>query len=466
MASLSSLQPSNFPMTTAVAARNRSAAIIHHRQPLTTCNFYSNPPKTLFSPSHIRTATAVASTIEIEPLDVVVSDSLPLKKVLIPIGLGTEEMEAVIMVNVLRQAGADVAIASVEPQLEVKLSGGTILVADISISECSDIIFDLVALPGGMPGSVRLRDCKTLEEITKKQAEEKRLYGAICAAPAVTLMPWGLLKRKKTTCHPAFFHKLPSFRAIKTNLQVSEELTTSRGPGTCFQFSVSLVEQLFGESASTEMSKFLLMDTADEVSRKEEFNEVEWAVDHTPRILIPVANGSEDIEVVTVVDILRRAKLDVTVASLEKTLTISGSHGIKIIADKLLKNAAESIFDLIILPGGVSGVERLSKSRILKKLLKEQASNGRKYGALSSSLSILHKQGLLQNKKATAHPSVVSMLDSNTIVGSQVVVDGRLITCRGLSSSLELALAIIAKFCGHGRAKSVATGLVFEYRAS
>ncbi|KAI3805051.1 hypothetical protein L1987_27061 [Smallanthus sonchifolius] len=470
MASLSSLPPSNFPVTTAVAAlrpsRNLAASIIHRWQPLTTCNFYSNPPKTLFSPSHIRKATAVASTNEIAPLETLVSNSLPLKKVLIPIGFGSEEMEAVIMVNVLRQAGADVVLASVEPELEVKLSGGTTLVADISISECSDQIFDLVALPGGMPGSVRLRDCKTLEAITKKQAEEKRLYGAICAAPAVTLLPWGLLKRKKTTCHPAFFDKLPSFRAIKTNLQVSEELTTSRGPGTCFQFSVSLVEQLFGESASMEMGKFLLMDTANEVSRKEEFNEVEWAVDHTPRVLIPVANGSEDIEVVTVVDILRRAKLDVTVASVEKTLSVFGSMGIKIVADKLLKNAAESIFDLIILPGGVSGVERLHKSRILKRLLKEQVSSGRKYGAICSSPSILQKQGLLQNKKATAHPSVVSMLDSNTIVSSQVVVDGRLITCRGLSSAPEFALAIIAKFFGHGRAKSVATGLVFEYRAS
>lgn len=317
-----------------------------------------------------------------------------------------------------------------------------------------------------MPGSVRLRDCKTLEEITKKQAEEKRLYGAICAAPAVTLLPWGLLKRKKTTCHPAFLHKLPTFRAVKTNLQVSEELTTSRGPGTCFQFSVSLVEQLFGESASMEIEKFLLMDTADELSRKKEFNEVEWAVDHTPRVLIPVANGSEDIEVVTVVDILRRAKVDVTVASAEKTLPILGSQGVKMIADTLIKNAAESIYDLIILPGGDSSMERLQKSRILKKLLKDQVSSGRKYGAISFSPSVLQKHGLLQNKKVTAHPSVLSKLESNNIVNSQVVIDGQLITCRGLSSAPEFSLAIIAKFFGHGRAKSVAAGLVFEYRAS
>ncbi|CAH1444925.1 unnamed protein product [Lactuca virosa] len=471
MASMSSLPPSNFPAATTAAAALRpalfvSASITHRWQLPPTCNFYSNLPKTLSSPSHIRTATSVVSITETTPLNTEAEVSLPLKKVLVPIGYGTEEMEAVIMVNILRQAGAHVVLASVEPQLEVKLSGGTILVADISISECSDQIFDLVALPGGMPGSVRLRDCKTLEAITRKQAEEKRLYGAICAAPAVTLLPWGLLKRKKTTCHPAFIHKLPTFRAVKTNLQISDELTTSRGPGTCFQFSVSLVEQLFGENASMEIGKLLLMDTADEVSRKEEFNEVDWTVDHTPRVLIPIANGSEDIEVVTVVDILRRAKLDVTVASLEKTLTVCGSHGIKTVADNLIKNVADSIFDLIILPGGIHGVDRLQKSKLLKKLLKEQVSNGRKYGAICSSPLILQKQGLLQDKKATAHPSIVSKLEGNVIVGSQVVIDGGLVTCRGLSSTPEFALAVIAKFFGHGRAKSVASGLVYEYRAT
>nr|XP_043628301.1 protein DJ-1 homolog C isoform X2 [Erigeron canadensis] len=451
----------NFPVTTVFRPpQTVSTAVPHFRQPPTNFNFSS---KTLSFQSK---ATAGGATIEIELLSTEdIPTPIPLKKVLIPIGLGTEEMEAVIMVNVLRQAGADVVVASVESGLEVKLSGGTVLVADTSISECSDQTFDLVALPGGMPGSVRLRDCKALEEITKKQAEEKRLYGAICAAPAVTLLPWGLLKRKKTTCHPAFWHKLPTFRAVKTNLQVSEELTTSRGPATSFQFSVSLVEQLFGESASMEMGKYLLMDSADELSRKEEFNEVGWAVDHTPRVLIPIANGSEDIEVVTVVDILRRAKLDVTVASMEKTLPVLGSQGIKMVADKLIKNAAESTYDLIILPGEASGVERLQKSRILKKLLKEQDSDGRKYGAMCSSISVLQKQGLLQ-KKATSHPSVLSKLESNDLVNSQVVIDGRLITCRGFSSAPEFALAIIAKFFDHGRAKSVAAGLVYDYRAT
>ncbi|XP_057466227.1 protein DJ-1 homolog C isoform X2 [Actinidia eriantha] len=325
--------------------------------------------------------------------------SLPPKKVLVPIGFGTEEMEAVIIVDVLRRAGADVTVASVEPELEIKASGGTRLVANTSISACCDEIFDLVALPGGMPGSVRLRDCEILRRITSKQAEEKRLYSAICAAPAVTLLPWGLLKKKKMTCHPAFSDKLPTFWAVKSNIQVSGELTTSRGPGTSFEFAITLVEQLFGEFVAKAVAESLLMNTANENPTKEEFNEVEWTVDHTPH-------------------------------------------------------------------GGIMGSERLQKSRILKKLLKEQESAGRIYGASSSSPAVLHRQGLLKDKRATAHPSIVNGLTNEAVDGARVIIDGKLITSWGLATTTDFALAIVSKLFGHPRARSVAEGLVFEYPKS
>ncbi|KAK9096947.1 hypothetical protein Sjap_022444 [Stephania japonica] len=391
------------------------------------------------------------------------------KKVLVPIGLGTEEMEAVILVDVLRRAGADVVLASVESQLEVEASSGTRIVADASISDCSDEVFDLIALPGGMPGSARLRDCKILRKMTSKQAEEKRLYGAICAAPAVALHSWGLLKRKQTTCHPAFMDKLPTFWAVKSNIQVSGELTTSRGPGTAFQFALSLVEQLFGESVATEVGGSLLMcveSTDGSHPRKEEFNKVEWSVDHIPHVLIPIGNGFEGIEVIILVDVLRRANVDVVVASVEKSLQITTSLDMKIVADKLINKAAESVYDLIILPGGIAGAEQLQKSRLLKKLLKEQELAGRIYGAVCSSSAILHKQGLLKNKRVTAHPSIISNIASQAVDSAGVVIDGNLITSKGLSTATDLALAIVGKFFGHARARSVAEGLVFEYPRS
>ncbi|KAL4276020.1 hypothetical protein HN51_058948 [Arachis hypogaea] len=467
MSSLILLRPS--PVAVAVAATPTTGGV-----PLTPTFTSAAPPRQKSSPPSKRsTKTNSNHIIPITPptpspsttftTEGSNSSSVPLKKVLVPIGYGTEEMEAVILIHVLRQAGADVTVASVEPQLQVEAAKGTKLVADTSIEACSDQIFDLVVLPGGMPGSVRLRDCEVLQKITCKQAEENRLYGAICAAPAITLLPWGLLRRKKTTCHPAFFDKLPTFWAVKSNLQVSGGLTTSRGPGTTYEFALSLAEQLFGESVAKNIAGLLFMRTADDNAVKE-FNKVEWSVDHhAPSVLVPVAHGSEEIEVVTLIDILRRAKANVIVASIEKTHEVLASKGTKIVADVLISDAQESSHDLIILPGGTAGTERLSKSRILKKLLKEQNSAGRIYGAICSSLSILHKQGLLKNKRAAAHSLIIDKAEDEAINGAAVVIDGKLITSEGLSTVTDFALAVVNKLFGNGRARSVAEGLVFEY---
>ncbi|ESQ53738.1 hypothetical protein EUTSA_v10025121mg [Eutrema salsugineum] len=410
------------------------------------------------------TSPSIETTLDI---DVGVVSSATSKKVLIPIGYGTEEIEAVVLVDVLRRAGAEVIVASVEQKLEVEASSGTRLLADVLITKCADQVFDLVALPGGMPGAVRLRDCGILEKIMKRQAEDKRLYGAISMAPAITLLPWGLLSRKKTTGHPAFFGKLPTFWAVKTNIQISGELTTSRGPGTSFQFALSLAKQLFGETTAKSVEEFLLVRDGYQNPKKEEFNSMDWSLNHTPRVLIPVANGSEEVEVVTIADVLRRAKVDVTVASVERSLRITASQGTKIITDKLIGEAAESSYDLIILPGGHACSERLKKSKILKKLLKEQQETGRIYGAANSSSTVLLKHGLLKEKKTVVYPSDTDEpTNDQMIAGVEVVIDGNVITGLGLATVANFSLAIVSKLFGYGRARSVSEGLVHEYRGN
>ncbi|KAJ4867915.1 Protein DJ-1-like protein C [Raphanus sativus] len=411
-------------------------------------------------------ASASPSTEPTTPyIDVdVVSTS---KKVLVPIGYGTEEIEAVVLVDVLRRAGAEVTLASVEQKLEVEGSSGTKLLADVLISKCAEQVFDLVALPGGMPGAVRLRDCVTLEKIMKRQAEDKRLYGAISMAPAITLLPWGLLTRKKTTGHPAFFGKLPTFWAVKTNIQISGELTTSRGPGTSFQFALSLANQLFGETTAKTVEEVLLLRDGYQNPKTEEFNSVDWSLNRTPRVLMPVANGSEEVEVVTIADVLRRAKVDVTVASVERSLRITASQGTKIVTDKLIGEAAESSYDLILLPGGHAGSERLQKSKHLKKLLKEQQEAGRIYGAANSSSTVLHKHGLLREKRTVVYISETDgRANDRMIQGAEVVIDGNVITSLGLATVTNFSLAIVSKLFGHGRARSVSEGLVHEYRGN
>ncbi|KAI3445977.1 hypothetical protein Pfo_002642 [Paulownia fortunei] len=289
-----------------------------------------------------------------------------------------KEMEAVIMVDVLRRADAAVTVASVEQQLE-----------------------------GGMPGSARLRDCKVLLHITSKQAEGKQLYGAIFAAPAVTLLPWGLLRRKQSTCHPAVMDKLPTVWAVKSNLHIFGELTTSQGPGTCFEFTVSLVEQLYGKSVAKDICDLMLLNVADDDSRNEEFNEVSWSLDHAPQIFYDEQNKC--------CSWFSGKSLQIFWDPVEQ----------KIVADMMISAAAESIYDLIILP-----------SKILKKLLKEQELAGRIFGAICSSPAFLQRQGLLKDKRATAHPSVISMLNG-AVNGAraEVVIDCKVIASKGLDTA-------------------------------
>ncbi|VAI89192.1 unnamed protein product [Triticum turgidum subsp. durum] len=423
------------------------------------------PPHTPthYAPPHRRTPPFRSITrAALSPSTTAMAVSLPPspKKVLVPIAMGTEEMEAVILAGVLRRAGADVTLASVEDGLEVEASYGTRIIADKSIAACADQVFDLVALPGGMPGSVRLRDNEILQRIMVRQAEEKRLYRAICAAPAVVLMPWGLHKGRKITCHPSFIGDLPTFRAVESNVQVSGELTTSRGPGTAFQFALSFVEQLFGPHAVEDVE----IDAG--LERSTEVNRVEWPFDHKPQVLIPIANGSEEMEIIMLVAILRRANINVVLASVDESTNIVGSQRMKIVADKCILGASDSKYDLIIIPGGPEGAELLHRSTALKKLLKEQKQASMMYGGICYSPLILQKQGLLQDKTVTAHPSIVNQLTCQVIERSKVVIDGNLITGKGLGTVMDFSLAIVRKFFGHGRAKGVANGMVFDYPKS
>jgi 4-methyl-5(b-hydroxyethyl)-thiazole monophosphate biosynthesis len=167
-------------------------------------------------------------------------------KVLVPIADGTEEIEAVTIIDVLRRAEAEVTVASVN-DLQITASRGVKIVADCLIDACKDRAFDLIALPGGIPGAEHLRDNATLKTLLLNQKAAGRLFGAICAAPAVVLETHGLLEQRQATCHPGFVEKLRDRSAVESRVVVAGNCVTSRGPGTAMEFSLKLVELLFGE---------------------------------------------------------------------------------------------------------------------------------------------------------------------------------------------------------------------------
>ncbi|KAM0003168.1 putative protein/nucleic acid deglycase DJ-1, class I glutamine amidotransferase [Helianthus debilis subsp. tardiflorus] len=385
------------------------------------------------------------------------------RKVLVPIANGTEPMEAVITIDVLRRAGADVTVASVEKELRVDACHGVKIVADALISDCVDTVFDLVSLPGGMPGATNLRDNNTLQNIVKKQASEGRLYAAVCASPAVALGSWGLLKGLKATCYPAFMEQLSSSATtVESRVQLDGHAITSRGPGTTMEYSVALVEQLFGKEKADEVSGPLLMRTKhDDQFIVTELNKVQWTCGSEPKILVPVADGSEEMEAIIIIDVLRRAKANVVVASVGDKLEILASRKVKLVADMLLDEAAKQSYDLIVLPGGLGGAQAFANSETILKLLKKQSESDRYYGAICASPAlVLEPHGLLKGKKATAFPAMCEKLSDRSEAESRVVVDGKLITSRGPGTTFEFSLAIVEKFLGHEKALEIAKAML------
>jgi len=180
------------------------------------------------------------------------------KKVLIAVADGTEELEVIAIIDCLRRAGADLKIASVQNQ-QITTSRKIKITADCLLKDCVNEVFDLIALPGGLPGAEHLRDCKELIEMLKKQKESGRFYAAICASPAIVFEHHNLLACKKATCYPAMAEQLKNKKAINQRVVVDGNCVTSQGPGTALEFALKLVEVLFGTEKSKEIANAMIV---------------------------------------------------------------------------------------------------------------------------------------------------------------------------------------------------------------
>jgi len=184
-----------------------------------------------------------------------------IREVLVPIADGTEEIEAVCIIDVLRRAGARVTVASVG-ELQVTASRGVKIVADCLIGSCRERTFDLVVLPGGMPGAEHLRDSATLTAILQRQQQTGGWFAAICAAPAVVLAHHGLLADCRATAHPAFVDKLANRESVASRVVVDGRCITSRGPGTAIEFALALVALLYDQQTADQVASPMVMPSA------------------------------------------------------------------------------------------------------------------------------------------------------------------------------------------------------------
>jgi 4-methyl-5(b-hydroxyethyl)-thiazole monophosphate biosynthesis len=185
-------------------------------------------------------------------------------KVLVPIANGSEEIETCGITDTLVRAGAEVVVASVEEGLECKMSRGVKMVADASIADVAATEFDCIAVPGGMPGAKTIGECVPFVTMLKAHVAAGKPYGAICAAPAVVLLPNSLIPEgAPATCHPGFAAKLAEGGVTggcsEERVVVHGKLVTSRGPGTAIEFALALITQLFGAEKASEVAGPMLV---------------------------------------------------------------------------------------------------------------------------------------------------------------------------------------------------------------
>ena len=171
------------------------------------------------------------------------SDSI---RVLVPLSPGVEEMEAVTLIDVMRRAGFEVVAAGVDGTDPIRSSNGVVLVPDAGLADVIDQHYDLLAIPGGIPNTERLRKEEPLLALIRKRYAADQWVAAICAAPRV-LDAAGIVEKIELTSHPAVADTLQHAKADREDVVVADgKVVTSRGAGTALPWALDLVERLAG----------------------------------------------------------------------------------------------------------------------------------------------------------------------------------------------------------------------------
>ena len=174
------------------------------------------------------------------------------------------------------------------------------------------------------------------------------------------------------------------------------------------------------------------------------------------------AEGYEEVEALTVVDLLRRAKIGCDIVAVKEADEVTGSHGISVRADKILSQLEVEQYDGLILPGGLRGVNNLAADERVIDLLRRFHEAGKLTAAICAGPTVLARAGLLEGRKACCYPGMEDQLTGAVASTESVVEDGSIITSRGLGTAIPFALALVAYFQGEAQALALAKAIVFQ----
>ena len=170
------------------------------------------------------------------------------------------------------------------------------------------------------------------------------------------------------------------------------------------------------------------------------------------KVYIFLADGFEDIEGLTVVDLMRRADIDIKTVSIKKSKEITTSHGITMLTDLTFAETDFTDADMLVLPGGMPGTKYLNEYQPLRDLLADFYKKGGKVAAICAAPTVLASLGFLEKRKATAYPSCMEGL----------AVDGNVTTSRGLGTAVDFALSLIGQLLGEKKADEIAESVVYS----
>ena len=181
-----------------------------------------------------------------------------MKKAIVFLANGFEEMEATGTIDILRRGGVEVTIVTINSSREVTGAHGMVYLADQTLAEADCTTAAALVLPGGMPGATNLNACAPLRALLQAHYAQGKLVAAICAAPLV-LGGLGFLQGRKATCYPGFEDQLTGASITGEAVEVDDNVITGRGPGLVFNFGLALVAYLQGLEKADEVAEGMLL---------------------------------------------------------------------------------------------------------------------------------------------------------------------------------------------------------------
>ena len=180
------------------------------------------------------------------------------------------------------------------------------------------------------------------------------------------------------------------------------------------------------------------------------------------KVYVHLATGFEEVEALTVVDVLRRGKIGVETVSVTGERTVIGAHDIPVMADLLIEDGDYDSCDMMVFPGGLPGTTNLADHEGLLRHLRDFMEAGKWLVAICAAPIIFGELGLLDGRKAVCYPGMERHLYGADIQNTNVVVDGNYITSKGPATAMEFALKLVEVLAGENAAKEVAKGLLLE----